>query len=116
MTGRRPACKANGIVIAPRLGRRGRHARSVTTTLKRITMYVYILYSESILRYYVGQTADIESRLLRHNKGYVKSTKRGLPWRLIYKIEVHSRSEALILEGKIKKRGAKRYFDNQFGV
>ena len=42
--------------------------------------------------------------------------KEVLPWRLIYKIEVHSRSEALILEGKIKKRGAKRYLDNQFGV
>ena len=79
-------------------------------------MYVYILYSETILRYYVGQTANIESRLLRHNNGYVKSTKRGLPWKLIYKIEVNSRSEALILEGKIKKRGAKRYLDNQFGV
>ncbi len=79
-------------------------------------MYVYILYSETILRYYVGQTANIEIRLLRHNKGYVKSTKRGLPWKLIYKIEVLSRSEALILEFKIKKRGAKRYLDNQFGV
>jgi len=79
-------------------------------------MHVYILYSETILRYYVGQTANIESRLLRHNNGYVKSTKRGLPWKLIYKIEVNSRSEALILERKIKKRGAKRYLDNQFGV
>ena len=75
-------------------------------------MYVYILYSETIKRYYVGQTADIESRLERHNNGYVKSTKRGLPWKLVYKIEVHSRSEALILERKIKKRGAKRYLDN----
>ena len=79
-------------------------------------MYVYILYSETILRYYVGQTADIETRLVRHNKGYVQSTKRGLPWKLVYKIEVHSRSEAIILERKIKKRGAKRYLDNQFGV
>ena len=79
-------------------------------------MYVYILYSETILKYYVGQTADIEIRLQRHNKGYVKSTKRGLPWKLIYWTEVLSRSEALILERKIKKRGAKRYLDNQFGV
>jgi len=35
---------------------------------------------------------------------------------LIHKIKVHSRSEALLLEGKIKKRGAKRYLDDQFGV
>jgi hypothetical protein len=31
VTGRSPVCKANGVVIAPRLGRGGRHARSVTT-------------------------------------------------------------------------------------
>ena len=79
-------------------------------------MYVYILYSETILKYYVGQTADIERRLVRHNEGYVKSTKRGSPWTLIHSIKVHSRSEALLLERKIKKRGAKRYLDNQFGV
>jgi len=38
--------------------------------------------------------------------------------RMVYILysEVHSRSEALILEFKIKKRGAKRYLDNQFGV
>jgi len=79
-------------------------------------MYVYILYSKTILKYYVGQTANIEKRVLRHNTGYVKSTKRGLPWTLIYKIKVHTRSEALLLEGKIKKRGAKRYLDDQFGA
>ena len=84
--------------------------------IKKIKMYVYILYSKTILKYYVGQTANIEKRLLRHNNGYVKSTKRGLPWALIHKIKVHSRSEALLLEGKIKKRGAKRYLDDQFGV
>jgi len=116
VTGRSPACKAKGIGIAPRLGRGGRHARGVTTTLKRITMYVYILYSETISKYYVGQTTAIEKRVLRHNKGYVKSTKRGLPCKLIWNIEVVNRSEALLLERKIKKRGAKRYLDNQFGV
>ena len=79
-------------------------------------MYVYILYSETIRRYYVGQTADIEIRLVRHNEGYVKSIKKGSPWTLIHSIKVHSRSEALFLERKIKKRGAKRYLDNQFGV
>lgn len=79
-------------------------------------MFVYILFSETLSRYYVGQTSNIEDRLKRHNGGYVKSTKNGLPWKLIYKKEVQTRSEALILEKRIKKRGAKRYLDNQFGV
>ncbi len=78
---------------------------------------VYILFSIEKGRYYVGQTDNFESRLDRHNQGKVKSTKYGLPWKLIKLIEVKTRSEALILEKKIKKRGAKRYLiDNQFGV
>ncbi|HCE55892.1 MAG TPA: excinuclease ABC subunit C [Lutibacter sp.] len=79
-------------------------------------MFVYILFSDKSLRYYVGQTADIEKRLKKHNQGNVQSTKLGIPWKLVLKIEAANRSEALILEKKVKKRGAKRYIDNQFGV
>jgi len=67
-------------------------------------------------RYYVGQTADIIKRLKRHNQGYVPSTKGGAPWKLVLQLEVSTRSEALLLEKKIKKRGAKRYLDDHFGV
>ncbi len=78
---------------------------------------VYILYSQKSSRYYVGQTDDIDKRLIRHNKGLVPSTKYGVPWEIIQTQRVKNRSEALILEKKIKKRGAERYLnDNQFGV
>ncbi len=79
-------------------------------------MFVYILYSEKRSRYYVGQTTDINKRLKRHNLGIVPSTKSGAPWKLVLQIEVLSRSEAMTLERRIKKRGAKRYLDNHFGV
>ena len=79
-------------------------------------MFVYILFSDKKLRYYVGQTADIEKRLKKHNQGNVPSTKYGIPWKLVLQIEVTNRSEALILEKKVKKRGAKRFIDNQFGI
>jgi putative endonuclease len=79
-------------------------------------MFVYILFSEKRSRFYVGQTANIVERLKRHNQGRVPSTKTGVPWELVLQIEVLNRSEALILERKIKKRGAKRYIDDQFGV
>ena len=79
-------------------------------------MFVYILYSEKRSRYYVGQTTDIVKRLKRHNLGFVPSTKSGIPWKLVLQIEVLSRSEALVLERRIKKRGAKRFIDNHFGV
>ena len=79
-------------------------------------MIVYILFSEKRSRYYIGQTIDIEKRLKRHNQGSVPSTKYGIPWELVLQVEVLSRSEAMLLEKKIKKRGAKRYIDNHFGV
>ena len=79
-------------------------------------MVVYILYSEKRSRYYVGQTSDINKRLKRYNQGLVSSTKSGLPWKIVLQQIVFNRSEALILERKIKKRGAKRYLDSQIGV
>jgi putative endonuclease len=77
--------------------------------------FVYILFSDSIAKFYVGQTNNIEDRLIRHNSGFVKSTKLGLPWNLVRFFEVSTRSEAMLLEKKIKGRGVKRYledFDN----
>ncbi len=79
-------------------------------------MYVYILFSDKSSKYYVGQTVDIEKRLKRHDQGSVKSTKYGVPWKLVLLFNVETRSEAMILEKTIKKRGAKRYIDNHFGV
>ncbi len=64
----------------------------------------------------VGQTADIKERLIRHNSGRVNSTKFGKPWKIVLQVKVLNRSEAMLLETKIKKRGAKRYIDDHRGV
>ena len=89
----------------------------MTTQWHDEKVFIYILYSSLKERYYVGQTDNLDNRLERHNQGKVKSTKYGVPWKLVHKIKVEIRSEALLLERKIKKRGAKRFLeDNQFGV
>ncbi|WP_211315893.1 GIY-YIG nuclease family protein [Maribacter polysiphoniae] len=44
---------------------------------------VYILYSESLGKYYVGQTNNIQKRLITHNRGGKKYTSKGRPWILI---------------------------------
>jgi putative endonuclease len=54
--------------------------------------------------------------LERHNQGRVKSTKFGIPWKIVLQQELPTRSEAMILEKQIKKRGAKRYIKDQLGV
>ena len=79
-------------------------------------MKVYILYSRSLNKYYVGQSSNIEDRLKRRNSGRSKYTKSGIPWELIWSKELDSRSEAMSLERKIKSRGAKRYLEDIFGV
>ncbi|HNP19461.1 MAG TPA: GIY-YIG nuclease family protein [Fulvivirga sp.] len=73
--------------------------------------YVYILYSESLKKYYVGQTNDLDKRLVRHNMGHGNFTKKGIPWVLVWKLEVPDRSEAMKLEKKIKGRGAHRFIE-----
>lgn len=64
--------------------------------------YVYLIESISIGKYYIGQTANVDKRVKRHNCGYVKSTKAYRPWKLIGIIEVQNRKEAMALEKKIK--------------
>ncbi|MFZ5554628.1 MAG: GIY-YIG nuclease family protein [Bacteroidota bacterium] len=80
---------------------------------------VYILYSKSAQKFYVGHTNDINERLIRHNTGQNISTKNGAPWILVYHEKYSDRSMASKRELKIKKRGAKRFledigFDFQF--
>jgi putative endonuclease len=41
--------------------------------------FVYILYSQSRDRYYIGSCSNIQTRLERHNAGATPSTKPGRP-------------------------------------
>ena len=71
--------------------------------------FVYILYSGTIGKYYVGHTNDFDRRFHEHNSGQTNYSSKGIPWELVYKIEQESRSAAMKLETKIKKRGISRY-------
>ncbi|MCB9347705.1 MAG: GIY-YIG nuclease family protein [Lewinellaceae bacterium] len=72
--------------------------------------FVYILHSASADKYYVGQTPDIETRLLFHNQLSENSfTSRYRPWELQLTILVNNRSEALCIERYIKSRKSKLY-------
>jgi len=55
---------------------------------------VYILKSIEHGTYYYGHTKDLEARLKRHNSGKVRSTKSKGPWRVHYKEEFSTKSEA----------------------
>jgi putative endonuclease len=57
--------------------------------------YLYILYSNSKDRYYIGQTDNLLMRLEYHNSGYVLSTKSGRPWILVFTRIFPDRSSAM---------------------
>ncbi|WP_409029562.1 GIY-YIG nuclease family protein [Gracilimonas sediminicola] len=45
----------------------------------------YIIYSENRDRYYVGSTSvGVAQRVERHNAGWSRSTKSGIPWVIKY--------------------------------
>jgi len=64
--------------------------------------HLYILLSEKTNKYYIGSTGNLEDRITRHNGGRSKSTKFGIPWKLIYTEEFETRSEAIIRELELK--------------
>jgi putative endonuclease len=77
-------------------------------------MFVYILYSDRTGKRYIGHTNDLDKRFKEHNGGRVKSTKAGLPWRMIAYKEYFSRSEARWVERSLKH--SKIFLDKFLGL
>jgi len=68
---------------------------------------VLISYPELKNETYVGQTEDVPSRLAMHNRGRVRSTSHGFPWRVIHTEECPSRAEAMAREKWFKSKSGR---------
>ena len=64
--------------------------------------YVYLLQSKKNLEFYVGFSPDLRQRVLKHNAGQVQSTKRHMPWELIYYEAYKSKDDAIKREQHLK--------------
>lgn len=73
--------------------------------------YTYILYSKSTDSFYKGSTQDIQERLRKHNGKFEKATQFGAPWILLWYIGKPTKSEAQVLEYKLKNLSRKRTCD-----
>jgi putative endonuclease len=75
--------------------------------------FIYILFSQSTDRYYVGHSEDPIRRLSEHNFGdHHKSTSPGRPWELKAIFEIQGgRGEALKVEGFIKKQKSRKLIE-----
>ena len=72
--------------------------------------YIYVLKSLSHGTLYIGSSDDPDDRLENeHNKGKVRYTKGRMPWKLVYKEEFNTRSEAMKRE-RLLKTGQGREF------
>jgi len=78
--------------------------------------YVYVLQSLVNFRYYVGQTNDLERRLLEHNSGFSKYTSFTRPFKLVYFEKYETLTEARKREKQIKSYKGGRAFKNLINV
>ena len=80
-----------------------------------IMYYVYALYNQSLKKVYIGQTNNVDRRLLEHNKdGNHYTTSLKGEWELIYKEEVATRSEALKREKQLKSYRGREFIKNNY--
>lgn len=83
----------------------------------------YIIFSNSNDKFYVGTTGvGVETRVDRHDQGWTKSTKSGIPWELKNVRSFDSKNEALKWERIVKKQKSRSFIkklidseENEFG-
>ena len=85
----------------PLFSTRARLLRALTF----MTFFVYIIYSESLARFYTDTTNNVHNRIEEHNSNkYPNSfTSKGIPWELFLAIKCDSSGQAYKLEKFIKK-------------
>jgi putative endonuclease len=71
--------------------------------------FVYILFSPSLDKFYIGHTNNLDRRFYEHNLGHEKFTRSGVPWEMVYFQKFDSKSDACREELRIKKRKSKKY-------
>jgi len=76
--------------------------------------YVYIIFSKTAQKFYIGETVDISERLDKHNTGaYANAfTSEASDWQIQIVIECQNRTIALKIEKYIKNMKSKVYINN----
>ena len=70
---------------------------------------LYIVFSESINKYSIGYTNNLERRLKEHNRIKGKFTDRGIPWKLKYCETFETAREVKNRESFIKSRKSRTF-------
>lgn len=75
--------------------------------------FVYILYSKTLNKYYVGETKDISTRLELYNTGFFKGafTSQANDWSLEHEIKCKDITQARAIETHIKKMKSRKFIE-----
>ena len=71
--------------------------------------YAYVIRSLNFDFCYKGQCENLEERLKQHNSGMTISTKKFIPFELVYFEEFENRDEALKREKYFKTAAGRRF-------
>ena len=63
--------------------------------------------------WYIGYSKDIESRIIQHNSGKTITTKRKIPWEIIYYEVSFNKEDAIAREKYLKSGMGRRYLKNR---
>ena len=75
-------------------------------------VYVYVLRNLKDNGYYISISENLESRLIKHNKGGVQSTSGRRPFKLIYFEEFNDYLSARLRKKQIKSyKGGNKFRD-----
>ena len=71
---------------------------------------VYVLYSPSFNKIYIGYTSDIENRIVSHNElGTNGYTLKYRPWVIAYTEEIPTKAEAIKREKQLKSSQGRKF-------
>ncbi|MEE1945943.1 GIY-YIG nuclease family protein [Pedobacter sp. KR3-3] len=74
--------------------------------------YVYILFSTSLNKYYIGSTSNMKERLKKHNSNHKGFTGGTGDWQIVWQ-EIHSdKSIAMKRERQIKKWKSRKMIES----
>ncbi|NQU67478.1 MAG: GIY-YIG nuclease family protein [Candidatus Marinimicrobia bacterium] len=66
------------------------------------TFIVYILQNPNSI-FYIGQTKDLDKRIIKHNSNLCKYTRNKGPWIVVHEEVYSTRSDAMKRERQLKK-------------
>ncbi|MBF4514939.1 GIY-YIG nuclease family protein [Flavobacterium sp. ANB] len=71
--------------------------------------YLYIIYSDSCQKFYIGETASIENRISKHHDHFYSNsfTKIANDWKIVLLFNCINKDEAVYLEKFIKRMKSK---------